>query len=172
MIFLCWFGAAGYLLTRHGTFIAAVVLLSGRRLRPCRRSNRVSVSHARPAAARARTHCGRDRGCGRGGHVNLRRFAPAAPVKWCTSSWARGASAPARSEDGDQIAKQEEVFVVRYEKRNRLCAAVGRRCMGDVNKIGYRNTEQQAGSAEAGPCSTNLPVPVERSRDSNDNTPC
>jgi hypothetical protein len=27
MVFLCWFGAAGYLLTRHGGFVAGVVLL-------------------------------------------------------------------------------------------------------------------------------------------------
>jgi uncharacterized membrane protein YfcA len=27
MVFLCWFGAAGYLLTRHGSFVAAVVLV-------------------------------------------------------------------------------------------------------------------------------------------------
>src|ERR1019366_7768777 len=27
MIFLCWFGAAGYLLTRYGTFVAGVVVV-------------------------------------------------------------------------------------------------------------------------------------------------
>src|SRR5580698_10172429 len=27
MIFLCWFGAAGFLLTRYGSFVAAVVLV-------------------------------------------------------------------------------------------------------------------------------------------------
>ncbi len=27
MIFLCWFGAAGYVLTRHGSFVAMVVLV-------------------------------------------------------------------------------------------------------------------------------------------------
>jgi hypothetical protein len=27
MVFLCWFGAAGYLLTRYGSFVAGVVLL-------------------------------------------------------------------------------------------------------------------------------------------------
>src|ERR1700728_2597902 len=27
MVFLCWFGAAGYLMTRYGTFVAGVVLL-------------------------------------------------------------------------------------------------------------------------------------------------
>ena len=45
-----------------------------------------------------------------------RRFAPGEPERLFIEQLGALRSAPARSEDGEAIGKQEEVFVVRYEK--------------------------------------------------------
>jgi hypothetical protein len=115
MIFLCWFGAAGYLLTRYGGFVTEVVLvLAG----VCGLAGgaivffflaRVLLPHERELTADETEVVGVV------GHVS-------APIRAAGTGEIvyeqMGAlhSAPARSEDGEPIPKQEEVFVVRYEK--------------------------------------------------------
>ena len=90
MIFLCWFGAAGYLLTRFGGFVASVVV----------------------ALAML---------CGVAGGAIVFFFLAKVLLPHdhdLTADETPGArrSAPARAEDGEPIQKQEEVYVVRYEK--------------------------------------------------------
>ena len=115
MIFLCWFGAAGYLLTRYGSFVALVVLvLAG----VCGLAGgaivflfltRVLLPHERELTADETAVIG----------VVGRVSAPIRPGGTGEIVYEQlGArrSAPARSEDGVPIQKQEEVFVVRYEK--------------------------------------------------------
>ncbi len=51
MIFLCWFGAAGYLLTRYSGFMAVAVLALARCMRHCRWGDYLCVSDPRAAAA-------------------------------------------------------------------------------------------------------------------------
>jgi hypothetical protein len=115
MIFLCWFGAAGYLLTRFGSFVTGVVLtlavvagLAGgaiifafltRVLLPQDRELTAEETEVVGAVGRVSSAI-RAEGTGEIVYEQLgaRR------------------SAPARSEDGVPISKQEEVFVVRYEK--------------------------------------------------------
>jgi hypothetical protein len=115
MIFLCWFGATGYLLTRYGGLVAGVVLVVAA---VCGLAGggivffflaRVLLPHERELTADETDVVGVV------GHVS-------APIR------AEGTgeivyeqmgalhSAPARSEDGEPIPKQEEVFVVRYER--------------------------------------------------------
>jgi hypothetical protein len=115
MIFLCWFGAAGYLLTRFGSFVAGVVIalavvcgLAGGAI-VFFFLTRVLLKHEHELTADETEVAGvvglvsspiRQGGTGEIVYEQLgaRR------------------SAPARSEDGVPIQKQEEVFVVRYEK--------------------------------------------------------
>lgn len=115
MVFLCWFGAAGYLLTRHGSFMAAVVLvLAG----ICGLIGgtivflfltRVLLPHERELTADETEIVGAV------GHVS-------APIRaggtgeMVYEQLGALRSVPARSEDGTPIEKLEEVFVVRYEK--------------------------------------------------------
>jgi len=115
MIFLCWFGAAGYLLTKYGTFVAGVVLVLAliagvaggaiiflfltRVLMP--HEHELSADETEIVGAVGRISAPiRDGGTGEIVYEQL------------------GAriSAPARSDDGATIPKDEEVFVVRYDK--------------------------------------------------------
>ena len=115
MIFLCWFGAAGYLLTKYGTFVASVVLVLAiiagvaggaiiflfltRVLMP--HEHELSADETEIIGAVGRISAPiRDGGTGEIVYEQL------------------GAriSAPARSDDGATIPKDEEVFVVRYDK--------------------------------------------------------
>jgi membrane protein implicated in regulation of membrane protease activity len=115
MIFLCWFGAAGYLLTKYGTFVAGVVLVLAliagiaggaiiflfltRVLMP--HEHELSADETEIIGAVGRISAPiRDGGTGEIVYEQL------------------GAriSAPARSDDGAAIPKDEEVFVVRYDK--------------------------------------------------------
>jgi hypothetical protein len=115
MIFLCWFGAAGYLLTRYGGLVAGVVLVVAA---VCGLAGgaivfffmaRVLLPHERELTADETDVVGVV------GHVS-------APIRAAGTGEIvyeqMGAlhSAPARSEDGQPISKQEEVFVVRYER--------------------------------------------------------
>jgi len=115
MVFLCWFGAAGYLLTRYGTFVTGVVLVIAA---TCGVAGgaivffflvKVLMPHDRELTADETAVTGvvgrvtstiRENGTGEIIYEQLgaRR------------------SAPARSEDGTAIAKEEEVYVLRYEK--------------------------------------------------------
>jgi membrane protein implicated in regulation of membrane protease activity len=114
-VFLCWFGAAGYLLTRHGSFVAAVVLaLAG----ACGLAGgalvflfltRVLLPHERELTAEE------TRVVGAVGRVTaVIRTGGTGEMVYEQTGALR--SVPARSEDGKPIQKKEEVFVVRYEK--------------------------------------------------------
>ncbi len=115
MIFLCWFGAAGYLLTRYGSFVALVVLVLAAICGIAGGAlvffflTRVLMPHDRELTADETDVVGavgylssaiREGGTGEVVYEQLgaRR------------------SAPARAEGGEAIQKQEEVYVVRYEK--------------------------------------------------------
>lgn len=115
MVFLCWFGAAGYLLTRYGSFVAAAVVILAA---ACGLAGgaiifffltRVLMPHEHELTAEETDVVGavgrvsspiRSDGTGEIVYEQL-------GARRC---------APARSEDGRPISKQEEVFVVRYEK--------------------------------------------------------
>ena len=89
MIFLCWFGAAGYLLTRYGSFVALVVLVLAA---VCGLAGgamvflfltRVLLPHERELTA-DETEVSAQWATSR------RRFARAAPERLCMNNWARG----------------------------------------------------------------------------------
>jgi hypothetical protein len=115
MIFLCWFGAAGYLLTRHSSFLALIVLLVSAVCGIVGGAivflflTKVMLPHeheltadetAVPGAVGNVTCAIRSGGTGEIVYEQL----------------GARCSAPARSDDGSPIEKNEEVFVVRYEK--------------------------------------------------------
>jgi hypothetical protein len=115
MIFLCWFGAAGYLLTRYGGFVASVVLLLAA---ICGVAGgaivflflaKVLLPHERELTA--------DETAVEGvvGRVSA-AIRPGCVGEIVYEQMGARRSAPARSEDGEVLSKQEEVFVVRYEK--------------------------------------------------------
>lgn len=115
MIFLCWFGAAGYLLTRYGGFVAGVVLVLAA---ICGMAGgtivflfltRVLMPHDRELTADETDVVGAV------GKLTS-AIRPGGTGEMVYEQLGQIKSAPARSEDGDEIAKQEEVFVVRYEK--------------------------------------------------------
>jgi membrane protein implicated in regulation of membrane protease activity len=114
-VFLCWFGAAGYLFTRHGSFVAAAVLvlavvcgLVGGAI-VFLFLTRVLLPHERELTA------GETDVVGAVGRVS-------APIRsggtgeMVYEQMGARKSVPVRSEDGEPIQKTEEVFVVRYEK--------------------------------------------------------
>ncbi|MGH9607258.1 MAG: hypothetical protein ACRD3N_16345 [Terracidiphilus sp.] len=115
MIFLCWFGASGYLLTRFGALIAGVVLLLAAIFG--------LIGGAIVFLFLAKVLMPRER------ELGADETAVVGVVGRVTSAIRSGGtgevvyeqmgarrSTPARSEDGDPIQKQEEVFVVRYER--------------------------------------------------------
>lgn len=114
-VFLCWFGAAGYLLTRHGSFVAALVLVLAA---ICGLIGgwivflfltRVLLRHERELTADETEvvgAVGRVSSAIRAGGTGEMLYEQLGALR----------SAPARSEDGSPIDRQEEVFVVRYEK--------------------------------------------------------
>lgn len=115
MIFLCWFGAAGYLLTRYGSFIALVVLVIAV---TCGFAGgaivflfltRMLMPHEHELTADDTEVVGAV------GHVSSPIRAGGTGEIVYEQLGARR-SAPARSNDGEPIQKQEEVYVVRYEK--------------------------------------------------------
>jgi membrane protein implicated in regulation of membrane protease activity len=115
MIFLCWFGAAGYLLTRYGSFVALVVLvlsaicgLAGGAL-VFLFLTKVLLPHERELTA-AETEV-----VGAVGYISSAiRTGGTGEIVYEQLGARR--SAPARAEGGEAIQKQEEVYVVRYEK--------------------------------------------------------
>jgi hypothetical protein len=140
MIFLCWFGAAGYLLTRYGGFVAAVVLvLAG----ICGVAGgaivflflaKVLMPHERELTADETAVTGVV------GRVSA-TIRPAGTGEIVYEQLGARRSAPARSEDGTPISKQEEVFVVRYEKG----IAYVRRWEEVLEEQGAGNREQGRG---------------------------
>jgi membrane protein implicated in regulation of membrane protease activity len=115
MIFLCWFGATGYLLTRYGSFVALVVLvlsaicgLAGGAL-VFLFLTKVLLPHERELTADETEVVGAV------GYISSTiRTGGTGEIVYEQLGARR--SAPARAEDGDAIQKQEEVYVVRYEK--------------------------------------------------------
>lgn len=115
MIFLCWFGAAGYLLTRHGASVASLVLLIAI---ACGLAGgaivflfltRVMLPHEHDLTAEETAIVGAI------GTVSSAIRAGGTGEMVYEQLGARRA-VPVRAEDGGDIARQEEVFVVRYEK--------------------------------------------------------
>jgi hypothetical protein len=115
MIFLCWFGAAGFLMTRHGGFVASVVLVFAA---ICGAAGgaivffflaKVMLPHEHELTADETDVVGVV------GRVSAPIRAGAIGEIVYEQLGARR-SAPARSEDGVEIQKNEEVFVDRYEK--------------------------------------------------------
>jgi hypothetical protein len=114
-VFLCWFGAGGYLLMRHGSFVAAVVLvlavicgLVGGTI-VFLFLTRVLLKHERELTADETSvvgAVGRVSSAIRAGGTGEMVYEQMGAVR----------STPARTEDGTAIGRQEEVFVVRYEK--------------------------------------------------------
>jgi hypothetical protein len=115
MIFLCWFGAAGYLLTKYGSFVAGLVVvlavicgIAGGAI-IFAFLTRVLMPHDRELTADETDVVGvvgrvsspiREGGIGEIVYQQL----------------GSTRSAIARSDDGAGIGKQEEVYVIRYEK--------------------------------------------------------
>jgi hypothetical protein len=115
MIFLCWFGAAGYLLTRFGSFVATVVVVLAAICGVIGGAiiflflTRVLMPHEHELTADETEIVGAV------GHVSSTiRTNGTGEVVYEQLGAIR--SVPARSEDGLDIPKEEEVFVVRYEK--------------------------------------------------------
>jgi hypothetical protein len=115
MIFLCWFGAAGYLLTRYGGFVAGLVLVLAV---VCGLVGgaivffflaKVLLPHERELTADETAIVGAV------GRLSA-PIRPAGTGEIVYEQLGARCSAPARSDDGGPIQKQEEVFVVRYEK--------------------------------------------------------
>ena len=115
MVFLCWFGASGYLLTRYGGFVAGVVLVLAAACGVAGGAiiflflTRVMLPHERELTAEETEVAGVV------GRVSAPIRAGGIGEIVYEQLGARH-SAPARSEDGIPIQKLEEVFVVRYEK--------------------------------------------------------
>jgi hypothetical protein len=115
MIFLCWFGAAGYLLTRWGGFVAGVVVVLAV---ICGVAGgaivflflvKVLLPHDHELTADETEVVGVV-----GRVTSPIRLGGTGEIVY--EQLGARLSAPARSEDGVPIQKQEEVFVVRYEK--------------------------------------------------------
>jgi hypothetical protein len=119
MIFLCWFGAAGYLLTRYGGFVTGVVLflavlcgLAGGAIVFFFLA-RVLLPHERELTAEETAVVGAV------GRVSA-AIRPGGTGELIYEQMGARRSAPARADDGygDGVAieKEEEVCVVRYER--------------------------------------------------------
>ena len=115
MIFLCWFGAAGYLLTRYGSFVATIVMVLAAICGIAGGAiifvfmTKVMMPHERELTADETDVVGvvgRISSPIRAGGTGEIVYEQLGAVR----------SAAARSEDGEPIQKQEEVYVIRYEK--------------------------------------------------------
>jgi membrane-bound ClpP family serine protease len=151
MIFLCWFGAAGYLLTRYGSFVATVVvvlaaicgLIGGAIIFLF--LTRVLMPHEHELTADETDVVGAV------GRVSS-AIRPAGTGEIVYEQLGALRSAPARSEDGEPIQKQEEVFVVRYEKG---IAYVRRWAEVEAREQGSGNREQDSAFTPSTARSTN-----------------
>jgi hypothetical protein len=114
MIFLCWFGAAGFLLTRYGGFVAGVVVLLAL---VCGVAGGAIVFFFLAKVMLAHEHeltADETDVVGVVGRVSAPIRAGGIGEIVYEQLGARR-SAPARSEDGAPIQKEEEVYVERYE---------------------------------------------------------
>jgi hypothetical protein len=115
MIFLCWFGAAGYLLTKYGSFVAGVVVVLAA---TCGIAggvilfifmNKFLMKYERELTAFETEVVGAV------GRVSSPiRTAGTGEIMYEQLGATR--SAIARSEDGEALEKGAEVYVIRYEK--------------------------------------------------------
>ena len=115
MVFLCWFGASGYLMTRYGSLVASVVFLLAALCGLVGGAlifvflTKVMLPHERELTSEETAVTGVV------GHVSAPiRVGGVGEVLYEQLGARR--SVPARADLGDAIAKGEEVFVVRYEK--------------------------------------------------------
>jgi hypothetical protein len=115
MIFFCWFGAAGYLLTRYGGFVASVVLvlavvcgLIGGTL-VFLFLTKVLLPHEHELTADETDVVGAV-----GQVTSAIRAGGIGEIVY--EQLGTRHSVPARSDNGEPIQKQEEVYVVAYEK--------------------------------------------------------
>lgn len=115
MIFLCWFGASGYLLTRYGSFVAAVVHVLAALCGLAGGAivflflTRVLLPHERELTADETDVVGAV------GYVSSPIRAGGTGEIVYEQLGARR-SAPARSETGEAFDKQDEVYVIAWEK--------------------------------------------------------
>lgn len=115
MIFLCWFGAAGYLLTRYGSFVAGVVLVLAAVCGVAGGAliflflTKVLLPHERELTADETSVVGAV------GLVSA-PIRPDGTGEIMYEQMGARRSAPARSEDGQFIGREQEVFVARWEK--------------------------------------------------------
>jgi hypothetical protein len=115
MIFLCWFGAAGYLLTKYGSFVAGVVVVLAAICGVAGGAiiflflTKVMLPHERELTADETAVVGAV------GRVSS-AIRPGGTGEIVYQQLGALRSAAARSEDGEPIQKQEEVYVLRYEK--------------------------------------------------------
>ena len=147
MIFLCWFGAAGYLLTKYGSFVAGVVVVLAA---ICGLAGgaiifvfltKVLMPHERELTAFETDVVGVV------GRVSSPiRAGGTGEIVYQQLGATR--SAIARSEDGEAIAKEEEVYVIRYEKG----IAYVRR-WEDLESQGSREQGPEVGSRDYEPLS-------------------
>jgi hypothetical protein len=115
MVFLCWFGAAGYLLTRYGSFLVGVVLVLALL---CGLAGggivffflaKVLLPHEHELTADETEVVGVV------GRISA-SIRAGGTGEMVYEQLGAHRSVPARAEDGGAIGKDEEVFVVRYEK--------------------------------------------------------
>jgi hypothetical protein len=115
MIFLCWFGAAGFLLTKYGSFVAGVVVVLAAICGIAGGAiifvflTRVLMPHDRELTADETDVVGVV------GRVSSPIRADGTGMIVYQQMGATR-SAIARAEDGGALGKNEEVFVLRYEK--------------------------------------------------------
>jgi membrane protein implicated in regulation of membrane protease activity len=115
MIFLCWFGAAGYLLTRYGGMVTGLVLVLAAICGIAGGSilfaflTKVLLPHERELTADETAVVGVV------GRVSSPiRIDGTGEIVYQQMGAVR--SAAARSEDGEAFQKEDEVYVIRYEK--------------------------------------------------------
>jgi len=115
MIFLCWFGAAGFLLTKYGSFVAGLVVVLAAICGIAGGAiifmflTRVLMPHDRELTADETEVVGVV------GRVSSPiRAGGTGAIVYQQMGATRSASA--RSDDGSGIGKEEEVYVIRYEK--------------------------------------------------------
>jgi len=115
MVFLCWFGAAGYLLTRYGSFVTGIVFLLAA---SCGLAGgaliflflaKVMLPHEKELTAEETAVTGVV------GRVSSPIRAGGTGEVLYEQLGARR-SVPARADLGEPISMDEEVFVVRYEE--------------------------------------------------------
>ena len=143
MVFLCWFGAAGYLLTRYGGFVTGVVLVLAVICGVAGGAivflflTRVMLPHEHELSAdetEVTGVVGRVSATIRAGGIGEIVYEQLGARR----------SAPARSQDGTALGRQEEVFVVRYEKG----VAWVRRWQEVLEEQGSGNREQGSVAAD------------------------